>query len=122
MSKANLRRLLHGDFLSIIMIDARLEELQKELLNVANAKGNYDSIVDEIYRLREAKQNAQVEGAEREGMKQRISEMQQFLAGQTQEVTEYDEQLVRRLIEKITVYDEKVIVEFKSGTSVDIHR
>ena len=122
MSKANLRRLLHGDFLSIIMIDARLEELQKELLNVANAKGNYDSIVDEIYSLREAKQNAQVEGAEREGMKQRISEMQQFLAGQTQEVTEYDEQLVRRLIEKITVYDEKVIVEFKSGTSVDIHR
>lgn len=37
-------------------------------------------------------------------------------------ITEYDEQLVRRLIEKITVYDEKVIVEFKSGTSVDIHR
>ena len=48
--------------------------------------------------------------------------VQQFLAEQTQEVTEYDEQLVRRLIEKITVYDEKVIVEFKSGTSVDIHR
>lgn len=38
------------------------------------------------------------------------------------DITEYDEQLVRRLIEKITVYDEKVIVEFKSGTSVDIHR
>lgn len=55
-------------------------------------------------------------------MKQRISEMQQFLAEQTQDITEYDEQLVRRLIEKITVYDEKVIVEFKSGTSVDIHR
>lgn len=103
-------------------IDSQLEELQNELIKVANAKGNYDSIVDEIYRLREAKQNAQLEGAEREGMKQRISEMQQFLAEQTQEVTEYDEQLVRRLIEKITVYDEKVIVEFKSGTSVDIHR
>ena len=110
------------DGISLDEIDARLEELQKELLNVANAKGNYDSIVDEIYSLREAKQNAQVEGAEREGMKRRISEMQQFLAEQTQDITEYDEQLVRRLIEKITVYDEKVIVEFKSGTSVDIHR
>lgn len=63
-----------------------------------------------------------MEGAEHEGMKQRISEMQQFLAGQTQDIIEYDEQLVRRLIEKITVYDEKVIVEFKSGTSVDVHR
>ena len=119
----NVEAVLTGtDGISLDEIDTRLEELQKELLNVANAKGNYDSIVDEIYRLREAKQNAQVEGAEREGMKQRISEMQQFLAEQTQEVTEYDEQLVRRLIEKITVYDEKVIVEFKSGTSVDIHR
>ena len=119
----NVEAVLTGtDVISLDEIDTRLEELQKELLNVANAKGNYDSIVDEIYSLREAKQNAQVEGAEREGMKQRISEMQQFLAEQTQEVTEYDEQLVRRLIEKITVYDEKVIVEFKSGTSVDIHR
>lgn len=103
-------------------IDARVEELQKELLKVANAKGNYDSIVDEIYSLREAKQNAQVEGAEREGMKKRISEMQQFLAEQQQDITEYDEQLVRRLIEKITVYDERVTVEFKSGTSVDVRR
>ena len=119
----NVEAVLTGtDGISLDEIDTRLEELQKELLNVANAKGNYDSIVDEIYRLREAKQNAQVEGAEREGMKRRISEMQQFLAEQTQDITEYDEQLVRRLIEKITVYDEKVIVEFKSGTSVDIHR
>ena len=100
----------------------RESELQKELLKVANAKGNYDSIVNEIYSLREAKQNVQVESAEREGMKKRISEMQQFLAEQQQDITEYDEQLVRRLIEKITVYDERVTVEFKSGTSVDVRR
>lgn len=82
----------------------------------------YSYIVDEIYSLRDAKQNAQVESAEREGMKKRISEMQQFLAEQQQNITEYDEQLVRRLIEKITVYDERVTVEFKSGTSVDVRR
>jgi len=68
------------------------------------------------------KQTALTENAEREGLKQRISEMQQFLAKQTQNITEYDEQLVRRLIEKITVYEEKVTVEFKSGTSVDVRR
>lgn len=119
----NVEAVLSGtDGVPLDEIDARLEELQKELLKVANAKGNYDSIVDEIYSLREAKQNAQVAGAEREGMKKRISEMQQFLAEQQQDITEYDEQLVRRLIEKITVYDERVTVEFKSGTSVDVKR
>lgn len=111
-----------GDGIPLDEIDGRLEGLQKELLKVANSKGNYDSIADEIYRLREAKQNALVGNAEREGMKQRINEMQQFLAEQTQNITEYDEQLVRRLIEKITVYEEKVTVEFKSGTSVDVRR
>ena len=115
-------RIMGVEGVTLDEIDARLEELQKELLNVANAKENYDSIADEIYRLREAKQNAQVDNAEREGKKQRISEMQQFLAEQTQDITEYDEQLVRRLIEKITVYDERVTVEFKSGTSVDVRR
>lgn len=119
----NVEAVLTGaDGVPLSEIDSRLEELQKELLKVANSKGNYDAIADEIYRLREVRQNALVENAEREGMKKRISEMQQFLSEQTQEVTEYDEQLVRRLIEKITVYDEWVTVEFKSGTSVKVRR
>lgn len=119
----NLEAVLTGaDGIPLAEIDSRLEELQKELLKVANSKGNYDSITDEIYRLREARQSALVDNAEREGVKQRISEMQQFLTEQTQDITEYDEQLVRRLIEKITVYEEKVTVEFKSGTSLDVRR
>lgn len=119
----NVEAVLTGaDGIPLDEIDSRLEQLQKELLKVANAKGNYDSIADEIYHLREVKQNALVDNAEREGVKQRISEMQQFLAEQTQKITEYDEQLVRRLIEKITVYEEKVTVEFKSGTSIDVRR
>ena len=31
-----------------------------------------------------------------------------------------NEQLVRRLIEKITVYDDKLTIEFKSGVEVDV--
>lgn len=119
----NVEAVLTGaDGIPLAEIDGRLEELQKELLKVANSKGNYDSIADEIYRLREARQSVLVDNAEREGVKQRISEMQQFLAEQTQDITEYDEQLVRSLIEKITVYEEKVTVEFKSGTSLDVRR
>lgn len=35
-------------------------------------------------------------------------------------ITEYDEQLVRRLIEKTIVYEDKFTVEFKSGVTVDV--
>ena len=98
------------------------EELQKELLKRANAKKDYIDLADEIDRLRELKQNAMAENAEREGLKQRIAEMQEFLAEQMEQIEEYDESLVRRMVEKVTVYEEKFSVEFKSGTSVDVER
>jgi site-specific DNA recombinase len=79
-----------------------------------------NDVVDEIYRLRELKQNSLVENAEREGKRQRIAEMNDFLNEQSCELEEYDEQLVRRLIEKVTIHDSKIEVEFKSGISIDI--
>lgn len=106
---------------SMESINAKLEELQKELLKRANAKKDYNDLADEIDRLRELKQNAMAENAEREGLKQRIAEMQEFLKSQSTEVTQYDEQLVRQLIEKITVFDDKLTVEFKSGVEIDIN-
>lgn len=43
-----------------------------------------------------------------------------FLNEQSTLLEEYDEQLVRRLIEKITVYDDKLTIEIKSGVEVDV--
>ena len=39
--------------ISIDKIDILLEELQKELLRVANLKVSYDEIADEIFKLSE---------------------------------------------------------------------
>ena len=110
------------DETSLEGIEVKLVELQKELLKLANLKKDYNSVVDEIDRLRELKQNALVENAEREGLKQRIKEIREFLEQQSTEVTEYDELLVRRVIEKVTVCDKMFEVEFKSGVKVDMER
>lgn len=108
------------DETSVENIDGKLEVLQKELLKRANEKKDYNDIDDEIYRLRELKQNALAESAERDGVKQRISEMEEFLNEQASEIESYDEQLVRWLIGKVTVYDDRFEVEFKSGMRVDV--
>ncbi len=100
-------------------IDSKLEELQQQLLVQAKSKNDYEDVADEIYRLRELKQNTLVENAEREGKRQRIAEMTDFLNKQSAELEEYDEQLVRRLIEKVTIYEDKLTVEFKSGIEID---
>ncbi len=46
--------------------------------------------------------------------------MDAFLPEQPTALTEYNEALVRRLIEKVTVYEDKFTVEFKSGVTVDV--
>jgi site-specific DNA recombinase len=46
--------------------------------------------------------------------------MNKFLREQPIALDAYDEPLVRRLIEKVTVYEDKFIVEFKSGVAVDV--
>jgi DNA invertase Pin-like site-specific DNA recombinase len=103
-------------------IDKKLEELQKDLLRLANSKEDYNDIADEIYRLREERHKALAEEAGKKGSKQRLEDMEKFLNEQSTLLEKYDEQLVRRLIEKITVYDDKLTIEFKSGVEIDIEK
>lgn len=57
-----------------------------------------------------------------EGLKQSIFNKKAFLNSRTVEIEEYDEQVARRLIAKVTVLDDKFEVELKSGLSVDIRK
>ncbi|HZK01748.1 MAG TPA: hypothetical protein VFC96_02680, partial [Anaerovoracaceae bacterium] len=63
----------------------------------------------------------QLESANRDELKKRMADMSTFLKKQSTALTEYDEQLVRRLIEKIRIYEDKFTVEFKSGLTVDVN-
>lgn len=67
--------ILQDDENSLKGIVTRLLELQKELLKLVNLKKYYNSVADEINRLRELKQNALVESADREGLKQLIRDI-----------------------------------------------
>ena len=87
-----------------------------------NKNAEYDVIARGIDVLREKKATVVTKDAEQEMLRKRINEMRHFLQTQTSRITEYDEQLVGRLIEKITVYDDKLIFKFKSGMTVELKR
>ena len=71
--------------------------------------------------LKKKKQQILVEQAMDKGKELKRDEMVAFLETQSSEIEKYDEQLVRRLIESITVReDASLIVEFKSGASVKV--
>ena len=101
------------------LIERKLEQLQKELVKLANNNQDYSILVNEIYRLRDEKETALAKNAGFASQKQRMAEMTKFLKEQKGTIQEYDEQIVRKLIEKITVHDEKVTVVFKSGMEID---
>ena len=53
-------------------------------------------------------------------MKQRLDELEAFLEAHQEPVTDYDEGLVRRLIERITVFEDCLAFEFKCGLETEV--
>ena len=120
MKLAMERAMLTSNSPRVTEIDERLEALQKELLKKANAKQGFEELADEIDALREEKQNLLVEDANRAGLRQRLTELEEFLDGQVTGLTDYDEAMVRQLVERITVYDDHLAFEFKCGIETDV--
>ena len=112
--------LSHENDTTLSDIDKRLAELQLELVKLASSKADYEKVGNEIYRLRDEKQKLQLENIGCDELKKRIADMGAFLREQPTAIAEYDEPLARRLIEKVTVYEDKFTVEFKSGVTVDV--
>ena len=80
----------------------------------------YDDLGKEVIRLREEKYQLQLEDAEKEGMRKKLTELEETMDEIGGQVTEYYDALVRRLIERITVHDNRYVVEFKSGIEIDV--
>lgn len=91
-----------------------------ELLKKAQAKQPFDDITEQIESLRRQKREMQLEDANRQAGVTHVYEMDTFLDELDTKVTEYDEALVRRFIERITVYDKHCKVTFKSRAEINI--
>lgn len=105
----------------LMKVEKELEALQHSLIGLANSNKDYNDVVDNIYKQREEKQQLQLEIAEQDNGRERLEQIAALLKEQTCELEIYDEQLVRRLVEKIIVHPEKLEIEFKSEMIVEIN-
>ena len=101
-------------------IQARIDELQQQIVEKASHNLDYEDIAQEIFRLRDQKEQVSMNDTSRAELLARINEMEEFITSQPGEITEFDENLVKRLLAKVMVYAEKLVYEFKSGVSVEI--
>jgi len=109
-----------GNGAKVADIDTRLEDLEKELLRRANANQDYTEILEQIDTIRGEKQDLLLEDANNADIRRHIDEIEAFLDTQQTEVEEYDEGLVRKLLERVTVHDDHLTFGFRSGIEIDI--
>lgn len=103
-------------------IDEKLMELQQELVKKAINKEAYDDIADQIFELRKQRQQTSMDTVQRDEQLNRITELQDFIKDQTTDLKHFDETLVKRWLEQITIYRYHCIVELKSGLKVTVNR
>ena len=111
--------LLKNNNRSVAELDRKLANLEQEILKRTRARQECDDLGKEVIRLREEKYQLQLQDATKESTRQKIAELETVL-NEIDSRIEYDEALVRKLIERITVYDDKYVVEFKSGIEIDV--
>lgn len=99
-----------------------MQKVQEELLKVANAKKDYTDLAKRVEELRNEKEKILLNMAEEKNEQSRLKELEEFLENQELEIERYDEELVRKLVDKIVVYDEMLEVIFKSGIEIDINK
>lgn len=119
--KANVQAVVNGDTDErLAAVDKALAEKQAELLEAGKDQSGIDEIGDAIISLREERQDILTEAAMNTELIEKLEDLTTFLDEQTEALTEYSEAMVRRLIARITVYEEKMTVEFKSGLEIDV--
>lgn len=88
---------------SVENIDEKLMALQQELIQKAQNNEAYDEIANEIFRLRELRQQTTVDTVARDEQIKRINDLQDYISQQTAHLTKFDESLVRRWVKQITI-------------------
>ena len=119
--KQNIEEVINDDLEEKIRdIDKQLAELQIELINVSGDELAVERLGTEIVDLREERQDILTAAAERKDLQLRMQELIDFLDEQHTVITEYSETLTRRLVEKVTILDEKIVVTLKSGMEMEV--
>ena len=121
MQKNIARAIAESDTASPTVMQERMDELQKELVEKATSHQHYDTIADEIFRLQEQTKEAEQKEQRQQEKLEHLKELQDFIQKQPTQLTELNDASIRKAVEKITVFPDHFIVRFKSGIEVTIN-
>lgn len=101
-------------------IQAQIDELQKKIIEKSDRNEDYEDEAKKILSLRKQKDNASLNDDSGKEALERIKKLQDFIAYQSDAISEFDESLVKHLLEKITVNENELVFTFKSGITITV--
>ncbi len=121
--KSNLKTAINlADPESAEALAERMRQLQQELIDRTESGMNYDDLAEEILHLREVQEQTVMDDAAKAAHRERIQELLNFINSKPRTITEFDEALVRKLLESVKVCEFFLEFRFKSGVTVSIEK
>ena len=121
--ESNLKTAIHlANPQSAEALAERMRQLQQELIDRTESGTNYDDLAEEILHLRELQEQTAMDDNAKTEHKKRIRELLKFIEQQKSKVLVFDGSLVKKLLEKVTVYDDYLEFRFKSGVTVSVEK
>ena len=119
--KTNIQETVFDDLEArIAAVDEQLAELQKQMVDNSGDHALVEAQANQIDDLRGDRQDILAETAKRTDLQTRMNDMIAFMEEMPTAVIEYSKSLARRLVDKITIFDEKIVVELKSSLQMEV--
>ena len=99
----------------------RLKELQEELVRRVNSGENYEELSDEIRELKDQRDIALDQQDAQKNIEKHKKEVWEFLKQRAAGGPKYKDSLVRKMIGRIEVYRDRLIVTFKTGKELEVN-
>ena len=121
--KANIMKVIkNSKGPTIAQLDKQLEEAQMQLIQAANQHQNCDVLPQQIMDLRKQRAKVQSREAKQQAKLHSIDAINKLIEFHKYGLVDFDEGLVRRLVEKITIFKRYMEFKFKDGEVIRINK
>lgn len=121
--KANIMKVIENSKgPTLDQINQQLEEVQMKLIQAANQHQDCDALTQQIMDLRKQKEKVQSRETDQQAKLHSLDEINKLVELHKYGLVDFDEQLVRRLVEKITIFQRYMEFTFKDGEVIRVNK
>ena len=111
-----------GNFTALAMLYGSVPDVLSQLIQAANQHQDCDALTQQIMDLRKQKEKVQSRETDKQTKLHSIDEINKLVELHKYGLADFDEQLVRRLVEKITIFKRYMEFTFKDGEVIKVNK